>query len=336
MAVKSSEIIHENIEKDIGDNNAGLISAADVRNNMLDIVDSIVHIVASGDFDTQHPFRNNIKSARNFSDPNNITGGEIILESGLYFDNPIADSLGQNIQVIPYLGPEGIDHNDLDNLTTGNVHTQYIYKYGDSMAGNLGMGLGNSQEYWINSRGLADTARKFGLAFTDNSSETMVGTDNTTVLRETVHVGSGTKIEFDNDQSYITSGHSTAKAWIRFDSSTASSDIENLTINSAYNIERINRESAGKYTIYFKAGTFSDGNYTVFCHCNGTSTASSIDDMAIVTAASVVRTQQYLTICIQNLANQYVDAKVNDIVVFGATDGSNGQDVTEITISETT
>ena len=42
-------------------NNAGNISAADVRNNLIDIVDSIIENVASGDFSsTGKPFKNDL------------------------------------------------------------------------------------------------------------------------------------------------------------------------------------------------------------------------------------------------------------------------------------
>lgn len=41
MTVRSQDSLKTNISIDLADNNAGLISAADVRNNMVDIVDSI-------------------------------------------------------------------------------------------------------------------------------------------------------------------------------------------------------------------------------------------------------------------------------------------------------
>ena len=40
----------------IPDNNSGAVSAADVRNNMVDTVDSINNIVGSGNHDTEFPF----------------------------------------------------------------------------------------------------------------------------------------------------------------------------------------------------------------------------------------------------------------------------------------
>ena len=52
MTVKNSSDLKSTITEDLADNNSGSIGAADLRNNMVDIVDSIVPIVASGDFQT--------------------------------------------------------------------------------------------------------------------------------------------------------------------------------------------------------------------------------------------------------------------------------------------
>ena len=46
------------IVTDLADNNAGQISARDVRQNILDVADSIVPHAASGDYVT-YPFNNN-------------------------------------------------------------------------------------------------------------------------------------------------------------------------------------------------------------------------------------------------------------------------------------
>ena len=54
--IRSSGTILGNIEANLADNNAGLISAADVRNNMADTLVSINQIVASGDTDDKWPF----------------------------------------------------------------------------------------------------------------------------------------------------------------------------------------------------------------------------------------------------------------------------------------
>ena len=58
MAIKNSGDLYESISADLADNNAGLISAEDVRHNMQDIVESLNQVVASGNFNTKNPFRN--------------------------------------------------------------------------------------------------------------------------------------------------------------------------------------------------------------------------------------------------------------------------------------
>ena len=61
MTVRSKTDILSNIATDLADNNAGSISAADVRNNMTDAVDSINAIVGSGDHDVEYPFIKNLR-----------------------------------------------------------------------------------------------------------------------------------------------------------------------------------------------------------------------------------------------------------------------------------
>ena len=49
------------IDDDLANNNAGLISAADVRENMKDVAESITTVVGSGDFDAVTPFLKNVR-----------------------------------------------------------------------------------------------------------------------------------------------------------------------------------------------------------------------------------------------------------------------------------
>jgi hypothetical protein len=51
MTVKNTGDLLSSINSDLANNNAGLISADDVRHNMADAVESINLIVSSGDFD---------------------------------------------------------------------------------------------------------------------------------------------------------------------------------------------------------------------------------------------------------------------------------------------
>ena len=53
-----------NISSELADNNAGLISAYDVRHNLEDIAFSINKIVASGDTEVAFPFFNAVKFSK--------------------------------------------------------------------------------------------------------------------------------------------------------------------------------------------------------------------------------------------------------------------------------
>ena len=61
LTMKNSGELITSINDDLADNNAGLISAEDVRHNMRDIAYSINHIVASGDTDVKYPFFNDVR-----------------------------------------------------------------------------------------------------------------------------------------------------------------------------------------------------------------------------------------------------------------------------------
>ena len=52
MTVKNTGDLLSTIASELANNNAGLISAYDIRHNLEDIVESINLIVSSGDFDT--------------------------------------------------------------------------------------------------------------------------------------------------------------------------------------------------------------------------------------------------------------------------------------------
>jgi len=131
MTVRSKTDILSNIATDMADNNAGSISAADVRNNITDTVDSINSIIGSGDHDTAYPFINNLRTKKLF-----------ITESGVQFPDAT--------QYVAYPGPGGISHNDLAFLTTADPHTQYVPISGSRpMTGGLSVGNGN----WISESG---------------------------------------------------------------------------------------------------------------------------------------------------------------------------------------
>lgn len=313
------ESIEYRIQQQLADNNAGNISAADVRENLIDIVDSIIENVASGDY-TLTPFKNNIRIAHQ-TDPTTSaqTGGMLIVDSGVRFDTDESATLGLNTdiaktQFVPYPGPGEIRHDQLnaDSLITGDPHPQYVAVTGDAMFGNLAMGgYGSVTSNWISSKGVLDTTKTLGIKFVNDSPSA-----------ERVVLGSGTTLEFDNDNSKISTAASTAHAWIRF-----KGDATTPTVNSAYNIKQLKRIGQGKYEIYFKDNArFSAGgvgNYVVVAHSNGTGDDASIEDMDVVNAASVARSGHVFSLAIQSDNGQYIDAAVNDVVVFGIASGVN-------------
>jgi len=128
-------------------------------------------------------------------------------------------------------------------------------------------------------------------------------------------------LEFDKDSSTIASAVPTAHAFIRFKGANPP------VVKSSYNIQSIKRIDQGKYEFYFKpSARFSAGglgDYVVVAHANGTSTASSVEDMDLVNAASVERSGDVFSLAVQNDAGVYVDCELNDVVVFGIASGVN-------------
>lgn len=310
MSVKKAADLKTTINSELADNNAGLISAYDIRHNLVDIVDSIVPIVASGDFQT-YPFDNGYVVFNDYP----------VIKSGVKFDTADTSSYSEadKVQTIPYPGASGIDHNVLNNVSVGDVHTQYLARSGvRMMTGNLGLGL-----EWINNSGEATALNNdnHGLRFEmTNPSLGKYG--------EIMHVGSGnaggqdgtyTTIKFDLDKSTMFTGKSVAQAWISFNGVSGQ-----MAVNSSYNISALEASGDGTYKIYFKNGIFSDGNYVALAHSNGTSDNNGAHDMDLVNAAVVVRTADYLTLAVRNDNGEYVDAKVNDVIVFGNTSGVIG------------
>lgn len=292
MAIRPSGEIYTNIQTDLADNNAGAISAADIRNNMSDMLESMNHIVASGNFNSITPFVKNVKLQL---DQDDADSGTLIVESGIEFPNG-----GGGTQLVPYPGPGGISHNDLINLTVGNPHTQYMSVNGVNKA-LQNMPMGNE---WINSSGAL-----VGAPNTDNRGFRFEYTD--TASGEIVHVGSNTTVKFDLDNSNANSGKGFAQAWIRF---IGSGD---MAVMSSYNVSGVARGNPGQFTIYFNPGTFSDANYVAVGNSNAIAGSGSAEDFDVNTVGIVHRTEDYLTFYVKSDDNEYVNAAVNDLVVFG-------------------
>jgi len=297
MAILSKDQISTNIQAELPDNNAGSISAYDVRHNMVDIVDSINQIVASGDFDATTPFTGSDVKAK----ITNNQYGAFIAESGVVF--PYGDNGGR--QLVAYPGPGNIQHNSLTGLSTGDPHVQYLpLNGGRVMTNNFGL-----NDNWINSSGNSQitSSDNRGLQFEYVNSN-----------KENVRVGNKSTVVFDIDSSTMSSAKGVAKAWINFDASDTTP-----IVNNYYNIHSLEKLETGKFEIVFTSGTFGDNYYIALGSSNGRSTASSQEDFSINKVGITVRsgndasTLRRLTFCVLDDGEQYVDAKINELVVYG-------------------
>ena len=300
MSIQSKTQLLANIQTELADNNAGLISAYDIRHNMEDIVDSINQIVASGDFNATTPFVGNVR-AKIVSN----AGGLFIAESGVNFPN------GGGTQYVAYPGPEGLQHNTLSGLGVGDPHVQYLnVNGGRTMTNNFGTGSN-----WINSSGNSQIAssNNRGLKFEYQSSTV-----------ENIHVGSGSKFTFDKDGSMFNTANGVAKAWINFDSS-----VSPPVVKTSYNIHTLEKLDTGKFKIYFSSGILLNNNYVAIGTSNARSTAANGEDFDHNTVGLVSRggddanALRSTTFHVINGEGTYVDAKVNDLVVFGFNVGNS-------------
>lgn len=303
-----------NIVTNLADNNAGNISARDVRQNLLDLAESIISNVSSGDFLAANPFVKNIRMKLHSDLNQRQNTGCVIVESGIIFNNGVADP--SVTQILPYPGPSGIDHNSLANLGVGNPHPQYIPISGGLFIGNVGLASG----YWLNSRG-ANIQNRVGIKFSSVDFD-----------EELLHVGSGTSVRFDKDRSTMSSALGVAKAWINF-SATAQNQLEldspnYISVNNAYNISAIERVTEngsgqrGKFKIYFSTELFdSAGDYVAIGLSNARNSNSSPTDFDINTVGIVERSVNHVTFYVLDRDANYIDAEINDLVVFGSASG---------------
>lgn len=296
------------IQDRIPNNNAGLISAADVRDSMIDIADSIIPIVASG-MSTATPFIQDIKLQHN---PNTNQGG-LLYCSGIVFDNGGTQDVA--------VDPDNISHSDLKDLTSDD-HTQYLLANGGrQLTGDLGL-----KTHWINSSGALYSAISpgyRGIKFQYINNQT-----------ELVQVGSGTSINFIKDNSLMSSARGVAKAWLSFDATT-----NPLTVNDGYNISGIQRLSAGSFRITFSSGILKDNNYVAFGYSNALDTSNESSSYRDNTVGLVARVGDDAT-ALRSLVfdvtddnNDHVNAKLNGLIVFGTEPLGSGYKP-QITVTE--
>lgn len=301
--MKSSGDLLASISSDLADNNAGLISAEDVRHNLEDTAFSINRIVASGDTDVEFPFFNDVRAKKIGSN-----GGLFIPESGLKFPNSPVDST--SVQTDPWLGPQGIQHNDLAGLTSADPHTQYIPINGTrALTGNFA-----AADKWINSSGVVNgDSNDNGIKFVYNSPT--VGDD--------VVVGTSGSLKFNKDQSSVDSFHGVAKAWVSFSGGAPPS------VNGYYNVSGIQRITQGTYKITFASGVLENNNYVAIGTSNGLADATTYSSMQPNTVGLLLRegddgsALRSIHFRVEQDDGDLVDAAHNDLVVYGYNTGAS-------------
>lgn len=298
--MKNSGELIASISADLADNNAGLISAEDVRHNMEDTVFSINRIVCSGDANVAFPFYKNVRARQVTT--GDASAGIFIAESGIQFPNwpVLVPGITNNTQIQPFPGVENLQHNTIGGLTVGNPHTQYYHVNGLNIL-TANFKAGNN---WINASGYDAVGLKFvpvkGWEQEIYTSGTMRWSDNST----------------------MSNGKGLAKAWVQFDASGVGGNLP--VIRSYHNISGIIRLNPGKFKIVFNSGVFKDNNYVAIGTANATDSADSKEDFEVNTVGMVVREMvdsnpdlRSITCVIKDEAGNYSDAHLIDCVFFG-------------------
>lgn len=294
--MKNSGELIASISADLADNNAGLISAYDVRHNMEDIAFSINKIVCSGDTDVAFPFFEDVRAKVTAGSPSK--GGTFIAESGIIFPNAPANN-GQR-QVEPFLGVGNLQHNSLAGLTAGDPHTQYYNRNGARpLTGDM-----STDVYWINKSGVPNVGFRFEQL-------------NPNATQQEIYVSGRMRW---GDNSILDNSKGVAKAWAYFRASGANNAPE---IYAWHNIHSISRKEAGKLKITFTSGTFTNNNFVAIGTSNGTTSSGNLSDMDVNTVACIARSGndgtslRSVTYVIQDEGGQYVDGRVCSFVAYG-------------------
>ncbi len=298
MTVRSKDDLMAYITGVLPDNNAGMISAADVRNSIVDTVDSITNIIRNHDFQVE-PFLKNVSIK-------NGPSGILEVGSGVRFSDG-------KTQYTAFEGIGSLQHNQLAGKDIGDPHIQYVPISGTRVfTNNVGF-----DRNWINSSGSSSilTSTGKGLSFTSVS-----------LTRENVNVGSGTSFYFQNDKSTLSSARGAARAWINFDGSGTAP-----VVRDSYNISGIQKLSDGHFKIIFHSGVFKDNNYVAIGTSNAMVGANSAEDFTNNTVGIVTRegndgtSLRSLVYVIRDEGNRYINAKINDLVVYGTEMLGSGQ-----------
>jgi hypothetical protein len=302
--IKNSGDLITSISTDLGDNNAGLISAEDVRHNLEDAVVSIKGIVASGNTDAEYPFYKNVRATK----AADATQGIFIAESGISFPNyPVSVAgLSNNTQIQPYPGIAGLDHGELAGRDDDD-HVAY-YALNGARACTDDFVLGN---FWLNASGFSNV----GFKFVPES-----GNSGGTFHEQTIYT-SGT-MKFSDNSVIPNTAKGVANAWICLDASGAATN--EPAIRSYHNISGVYRTGKGRLEIHFSSGTFRDVKYAAIGTSHGTTASGSNDDISVNTVGLVMRDmidnnpdRQTVTCVVKNEGGDYVDAELIDCVFYG-------------------
>lgn len=310
--IQDSGAILTSIGQDLADNNAGLISAEDVRHNMEDTVASIPNIVSLSDTENTYYFRNNVKVSGDGSVSRFIT------EGGIQFPNTPVDYplLTNNIQVEPYPGSGKLDHGLLESTSLlDDDHTQYLLTNGSrSMTGNLWLYQNGVDPHWIGPSGNDNE----GFQFTYDSDEKPVINTH------------GRIVYSDGSTAQDVNGSGTAKgvakAWCNFDASGTPAALP--VVRSSYNIDSVERVSKGVIKITFASGIFADNNYVAIGNSNANTGSGTFDAFDINTVGLMLRegddanTLRSIHYVIRSDDNDLVDAELNDFVAYGLGPGT--------------
>ncbi len=315
--IQDSGAILISISSDLSDNNAGLISAEDVRHNMEDTVASVGKIMSLADTENTYYFQNTVKVSGDDSGAAKM----FITEGGVQFPNTPVDYplLTNNIQVEPYPGSGKLDHNLLTNRTgdSNDCHPQYLLEAGGStggMRGNLRMRQNGVDPHWIGPSGVDDEGLQFtydGTVPVINARARIVYADGST--HEDVN-GSGT-------------AKGIAKAWCNFDAS-GNSPVGVPVVRSSYNIDSVQRINKGVIKITFASGIFADNNYVAIGTSNANTSSGTFDAFDINTVGLTMRegddanSLRSIHYVIRSDDNDLVDAELNDFVAYGLGPGT--------------